>query len=68
MTAMSSLCCLVCCSLSVLSPSLPGKILTDSVSLSEYNILESNFVVVMVSRAKMVTKPAEVRERELLVS
>ena len=39
---------------------LTGKILTDSVSLKDYNIQESNFVVVMVSRAKVVSKPTEV--------
>lgn len=35
-----------------------GKILNDSTSLSEYNIQESNFVVVMVSKAK-APKPSE---------
>ena len=41
-----------------------GKILNDSQPLSDYNIQESNFVVVMVSKVKAApapTKPPEVR-------
>ena len=41
---------------------IAGKILSDSTPLSEYNIQETNFVVVMVSKAKAAPKPAATSE------